>query len=766
MSTPMLTFPDNVIMPACMYACMYVCMPASHAAHVRHILTCSRKPAIQVAGHLALAAAIAGARSLEGGLAKAVFQPMGPPPNGYQGWGRIDLSRTLPLPGLTPGDFKIQVADRGTIATGDVFYLPGLRATGMGRITATLVWHDYPGEPSSMTSLVNDLDFYYTLNDNTTWRQIRPDTVNNVERIELHDLAVNDRITFIVHGREIRHQMLSSDPVEDTTLPQYWAVVVVGSFTGFLQTPLNPVYMRPQRLQNFISTSQQMDAISFHVRLREQSCLGRQFDSYMPIALRAGCDKQSAVVQFREVEGSDEGGKLYTYNMVDYLGLCLTAWGGDGSSEPSIFWANCSGDSAQEVAVYVNPHNTSSSAYRIAPWLLVNKNRASWLCLRAPALAGLDGNELAPFTLAPCDDDDKLQSLELAAMPPALLFRAEWYSGPNVSTADLDLVVTWKDLDSGLWYSISAANPNTHGGLHNVDNAKAQPLATNFEEVYWPYEQQPDVSTYYVCVRPKVVLQSILRVVLYIKTVGVERLHIERKNMAFSALQYDEVVSSYCDNAKSPRAPKTPPPPEEAPPPDYIYQAPPDYMQPPEFKQTANSWRSPKYWHPLETFPPPSFYLYPPPQEMEDEIFGARSLREHAASASAADSSEQDRRLPQAAASTASTDGYLPSSRNALELSGDGLPDSGNIGDVPNTDGSMSTNGPCSDQSHSSSPEDLPNSSRPESPASARSDKSPSLKQASKHQPTLPPYNSPQNLPRRFQRQPTPPSDHGVGSGS
>ena len=73
------------------------------------------------------------------------------------------------------------------------------------------------------------------------------DSVNNVERIELSGLVPGDRLTFVVHGFDIRHSLLTDSP--DALLPQRWAVAVVGHFKGTLQTPLNPAYMRPPRLQ-------------------------------------------------------------------------------------------------------------------------------------------------------------------------------------------------------------------------------------------------------------------------------------------------------------------------------------------------------------------------------------------------------------------------------------------------------------------------------------------------------------------------------------
>lgn len=72
-----------------------------------------------------------------------------------------------------------------------------------------------------------------------------PDNVNTVERIELSTLRANDLITFVVHGRDIRHRLLTTP---DAQLPQRWAVVVAGHFNGTLRSQYNPTYTTPNRL--------------------------------------------------------------------------------------------------------------------------------------------------------------------------------------------------------------------------------------------------------------------------------------------------------------------------------------------------------------------------------------------------------------------------------------------------------------------------------------------------------------------------------------
>ncbi|EFJ44737.1 hypothetical protein VOLCADRAFT_95105 [Volvox carteri f. nagariensis] len=196
-------------------------------------------------GMLLKAAAIAGASSMTGGFAGNGGFTLGQAPDGYQGWGRFDLSRMLPLPNLTHPLFRVAVADFGVVDQGEWIYLHGLVATGTGPIVAALVWHDYPSSPAAKKNLVNDLDFGYMINT-TSYIRTRTDNTNNVERVELstRDVRAGDRVSLVVYGRNLRSYLLSG---ADAELPQRWAVMVAGHFNGTLRTPLNPAYTRPQR---------------------------------------------------------------------------------------------------------------------------------------------------------------------------------------------------------------------------------------------------------------------------------------------------------------------------------------------------------------------------------------------------------------------------------------------------------------------------------------------------------------------------------------
>ncbi|PNH12977.1 Serine protease/ABC transporter B family protein tagA, partial [Tetrabaena socialis] len=207
-------------------------------------------------GMLLKAVAIAGAKSLQGGFARNKGDYMGPPPDGLQGWGRLDLSSSVPLPGLTQSGVRLQIADNGAIVNNQTILLSGIRATGDGPINAALVWHDFPGELYSAKQLVNNLDFYFMINDNPTryFTNRDPytnaeDATNNVERLYIM-AAPGDNITFVVVGTRIVHNVIYSYD-SDAALPQRWAVAVVGHFNGTLQSSLNPAFVTPQRVPAF-----------------------------------------------------------------------------------------------------------------------------------------------------------------------------------------------------------------------------------------------------------------------------------------------------------------------------------------------------------------------------------------------------------------------------------------------------------------------------------------------------------------------------------
>ena len=82
------------------------------------------------------------------------------PPNRDEGWGRIQLDRSLYFEGDDRNIMCVDERDYFTTDTVPAFTLP-FRANGGtsgGEIRITLVWSDYPADPAASVSLVNDLD--------------------------------------------------------------------------------------------------------------------------------------------------------------------------------------------------------------------------------------------------------------------------------------------------------------------------------------------------------------------------------------------------------------------------------------------------------------------------------------------------------------------------------------------------------------------------------------------------------------------------------
>ena len=145
----------------------------------------------------------------------------------FTGFGRLDLSRSLPLLGnlFDPG-FNLQVVDMVPIQEGEV-HTYGLVSSG-GPLSVTLVWFDYPAEVISEVALVNDLDLVVTVSSNATtakeagnWRYLGNgpasgggdrDRRNTVERVALHNVAQLSAIEIAVrlrinHMHASKHQL-------------------------------------------------------------------------------------------------------------------------------------------------------------------------------------------------------------------------------------------------------------------------------------------------------------------------------------------------------------------------------------------------------------------------------------------------------------------------------------------------------------------------------------------------------------------------------
>lgn len=89
----------------------------------------------------------------------------GPAPSTGQGWGRVNLSRTLRFAGDAT---FLDVADVSPgLATGDT-WSKQFFATGGLPVKVSVVWTDYPGAQFAETELVNDLDLVVVAPDGTT----------------------------------------------------------------------------------------------------------------------------------------------------------------------------------------------------------------------------------------------------------------------------------------------------------------------------------------------------------------------------------------------------------------------------------------------------------------------------------------------------------------------------------------------------------------------------------------------------------------------
>ncbi|KAK9839424.1 hypothetical protein WJX81_001331 [Elliptochloris bilobata] len=186
-------------------------------------------------GPLVKAVLLGGAASLEG-FESDTGLPLAPPPSFRQGFGRVDLSRSLPLQGSGPG-WGLQLVDRATLTTGQAHQYC-VHATG-GPLTVTLVWHDYPASPSAAKALVNDLDLFVRAaglngfpmlgNGGGLGGDLSPDRTNNVEQVAVTYLPPGDVAIEVWAERVLATQG-----------PQPYALVVIGRFNGTLQSAFNP----------------------------------------------------------------------------------------------------------------------------------------------------------------------------------------------------------------------------------------------------------------------------------------------------------------------------------------------------------------------------------------------------------------------------------------------------------------------------------------------------------------------------------------------
>lgn len=140
----------------------------------------------------------------------------------HQGFGRVDLSKTLPLHG--ENSLSGIFVNGKTIQNGkeDTYRVQIQNADQCGPLSVTLVWTDPAAAPSCNECVLNDLDLSVTL-DGTGGRFYPnglnlPDTQNNAERVQIQ--AVQDGQIYTIH---IKGSNLISN--------QEYSVAVTGCFT-------------------------------------------------------------------------------------------------------------------------------------------------------------------------------------------------------------------------------------------------------------------------------------------------------------------------------------------------------------------------------------------------------------------------------------------------------------------------------------------------------------------------------------------------------
>ncbi|KAG2491466.1 hypothetical protein HYH03_010251 [Edaphochlamys debaryana] len=511
-------------------------------------------------GMLLKALAVAGAVSLEGGLARSVGLAMGPAPDRFQGWGRFSLAGALPLPGLSAPGLRLQVADWGALgASGDSVTLSGLRATGAGPVRAVLVWYDYPAFPGAPSALVNDLDL--TAHVDGVPVPTAPDRTNTVERIDLPQPPAGAALAFTVRAERIAHTLAgfagfaADAPGNYTQLRQRFAVAVVGHFTGTLRTALNPAYVKPQRLPG-VGPTQLYTLVS---SLGLGGCLTGLGGEALSVSGGIACVPSPAnSLRIREeAAGRAPGGDAFFILSDAASSRCLQASPAvsppSNSTTPSVgtnstsstpaaaaAWslapAACGPGQEQRWAVFRNARTRTATfaALNLVPKSLlqdfVSGRRGDKLCLqRLSAVRGAASN----LTLAPCNEDDPRQDFGLqvvrqppspapappspprpppmpppgpprphrppAPPPPTLRIRLSWLNGTAPApSANVDLVVTW--VQGGAQWHLSAQRTPLRNGTHSGDNARpALTSPVNFEEALWRAGLVPDSALYRAC---------------------------------------------------------------------------------------------------------------------------------------------------------------------------------------------------------------------------------------------------------------------------
>lgn len=193
---------------------------------------------------LVRAVLLGGAASMTG-YSVATAQRLQPAPNNFQGFGRVDLSRSIPLKGNSLG-WKLQVIDKAVFLNTKTNHTYSVKTTGEGPLVITLAWLDWTSFPGSLPPyLINDLDLIVTGPNGTAsgsppgiWRGngIKGgDGLNNIERVTIATPAAGTyNITIVPYYLFV------------VARPQLYALALQGGISGTIASAYNPAYVLAQ----------------------------------------------------------------------------------------------------------------------------------------------------------------------------------------------------------------------------------------------------------------------------------------------------------------------------------------------------------------------------------------------------------------------------------------------------------------------------------------------------------------------------------------
>ncbi|KAF5835251.1 hypothetical protein DUNSADRAFT_7698 [Dunaliella salina] len=137
-----------------------------------------------------------------------------------QGFGLVDLSRTLPLDGVTNADYNIRVWQRESFNNEGQSNSFKVTSNAQHPLVASLAWLDLPGTPSFFPVLTNDLDLKITSpSGSIAWgnQKVKGDRTNNIEKVVI-DSPERGEYTLEV----IAHAINSNED------PQLYSLAAVG----------------------------------------------------------------------------------------------------------------------------------------------------------------------------------------------------------------------------------------------------------------------------------------------------------------------------------------------------------------------------------------------------------------------------------------------------------------------------------------------------------------------------------------------------------